>query len=291
MSPSHAVKNGVRYRYYVSQTLLKRGRSDVSDAACRVPAADLESLVVDRLCAMLKDPSAILGFAGTPTIATRKALIRRAADLATRSSDLSASERRQIFQDCIARVDLRTDTVAIAVRRLMLLRTVRGVSAGDRDTQPAGNSTAVLSIPARVCRTGLSTQMVIEGRSAIARQPNRSLLRLIGQALHFQDLVISKGGSSFRKLAAQVGVQPNLFHARLPTELPRARYHHGDPAGTPAAGIGRHPTHARRPHLALLGKAASSTWLRRLIAPGHERRAANTTAELLFAENRLPFCS
>jgi AraC-like DNA-binding protein len=53
--------------------------------------------------------------------------------------------------------------------------------------------------------------MVIEGRSAIARQPNRSLLRLIGQALHFQDLVISKGGSSFRKLAAQVGVSPTYF--------------------------------------------------------------------------------
>ncbi|MGE5266186.1 MAG: recombinase family protein [Deltaproteobacteria bacterium] len=211
MSPSHAVKNGVRYRYYVSQSLIKRGRSNVSDAACRVPAADLECLVADRFCAMLKDPSAILEFAGTPTIPTRKALIRRAAELATRWSVLSASDRRQIFQACIARIDVRTDTVEIAVRPPMLLRTIRGVPDGDRHTEPAAYCSAVLRIPARVRRTGLSTQMVIEGRSATARQPNRSLLRLIGQARHFQDLVISKDGCSFRELAARVGVSPTYF--------------------------------------------------------------------------------
>ena len=53
--------------------------------------------------------------------------------------------------------------------------------------------------------------MVIEGQSATARQPNRSLLRLIGQARHFQDLVISKDGCSFRELAARVGVSPTYF--------------------------------------------------------------------------------
>jgi DNA invertase Pin-like site-specific DNA recombinase len=211
MSPSHAVKKGVRYRYYVSQSLIKRGRSSVSDAACRVPAADLECLVTDRFCAMLTDPNAILEFAGTPTIATQKALIRRAADLATRWSVLSASDRRQIFQACIARVDVRTSTVEITVRPHLLLRTIRGVPAGEIQKELAGDSIAVLSIPARVRRTGLSTQMLIEGQSATARQPNRSLLRLIGQARHFQDLVISKDGRSFRELAAGVGVSPTYF--------------------------------------------------------------------------------
>ncbi len=60
MSPTHAVKHGTRYRYYVSQSLIKRGRSKPSDAACRVPAADLEALVEEKIRASMKEPSAIL---------------------------------------------------------------------------------------------------------------------------------------------------------------------------------------------------------------------------------------
>ena len=48
MSPTHANKKGTRYRYYVSQSLIKRDRAQAKDAACRVPAAELETLVEDR---------------------------------------------------------------------------------------------------------------------------------------------------------------------------------------------------------------------------------------------------
>ena len=60
MSPTHANKKGTRYRYYVSQSLIKRGRPQASEAACRVPAADLETLVEDRICALLRDETAML---------------------------------------------------------------------------------------------------------------------------------------------------------------------------------------------------------------------------------------
>ncbi len=55
VSPTHANKKGSRYRYYVSQPLIKRGWLRASEAACRVPAADLETLVEDRICALLRD--------------------------------------------------------------------------------------------------------------------------------------------------------------------------------------------------------------------------------------------
>src|SRR5205823_5498851 len=45
MSPSHARKGGVKYRYYLSSALLQ-GMAGGAGSVCRVPAADIEALVV-----------------------------------------------------------------------------------------------------------------------------------------------------------------------------------------------------------------------------------------------------
>src|ERR1700757_4360576 len=47
MTPSHAVKKGTRYRYYVSGSLITRDRTE-NAAALRVPAAEIEQLVRAR---------------------------------------------------------------------------------------------------------------------------------------------------------------------------------------------------------------------------------------------------
>ena len=45
MSPSHARKRGVKYRYYLSSALLE-GRHDQSGSTRRIPAAEIEALVI-----------------------------------------------------------------------------------------------------------------------------------------------------------------------------------------------------------------------------------------------------
>jgi hypothetical protein len=48
MTPSHSNKGGVRYRYYVSHTLLQRREKDAG-AVTRVPAIQLEKLIVEAI--------------------------------------------------------------------------------------------------------------------------------------------------------------------------------------------------------------------------------------------------
>ena len=55
MTPTHAVKKGTRYRYYISRRLITGPASDNSRGQ-RVPASNLEALVIDRLRAPLADP-------------------------------------------------------------------------------------------------------------------------------------------------------------------------------------------------------------------------------------------
>jgi len=81
MSPTHANKKGTRYRYYVSQSLIKGSRPKAPGAACRVPAADLEAIVEDRLCALLRDSTTVFNAAGdsSANVETSRNLIAQAA--------------------------------------------------------------------------------------------------------------------------------------------------------------------------------------------------------------------
>jgi hypothetical protein len=48
MTPSHAVKNGVRYRYYISSALIQ-GQKDKAATLNRVPATEIETLIISAL--------------------------------------------------------------------------------------------------------------------------------------------------------------------------------------------------------------------------------------------------
>src|SRR5246127_1528334 len=58
MTPSHAVKKGTRYRYYVSGALITKDRTE-NAAALRIPAAEIEQVVSDRVQRWLRDPGSI----------------------------------------------------------------------------------------------------------------------------------------------------------------------------------------------------------------------------------------
>jgi hypothetical protein len=58
MTPSHAVKHGTYYRYYVSGSLITKDRTETS-AGLRIPTVEIEHLVSSRVHGWLLDPSSI----------------------------------------------------------------------------------------------------------------------------------------------------------------------------------------------------------------------------------------
>ncbi len=59
LTPTYAIKKGTRYRYYVSASLVREARGSRS-GGWRIPAGDLEGLVINRLRAFFADPAALL---------------------------------------------------------------------------------------------------------------------------------------------------------------------------------------------------------------------------------------
>jgi len=209
MVPTHANKKGVRYRYYVSQSLIKRDRAAVSETACRVPAADLESLVENRICALLKDQTIIVAADAASSISVRKALIEQSADLARRWPTLPAARKRTILHALISRIDVRSDRVEIAICPAMIAQ----ITKPDLERLPARSTglTEVLAVPARIRRTGMETRLLIESAQSDGWQPDRSLMRLLGQARRFHDMVAQNTNMSVVELAAAAGVTRSYF--------------------------------------------------------------------------------
>jgi site-specific DNA recombinase len=90
MTPSHAVKNGVRYRYYISSALIQ-GQPDKAATLNRVPAAEIETLIISAL---------------------RKHLAGKSNNKVEARGSLSLNDR-DLISTHIARVDVKPDHLAV----------------------------------------------------------------------------------------------------------------------------------------------------------------------------------
>src|SRR5437016_6581806 len=59
LTPTYSIKKGTRYRYYISASLMREARRSRS-GGWRIPAGDLEGLVINRLRNFFADPTALL---------------------------------------------------------------------------------------------------------------------------------------------------------------------------------------------------------------------------------------
>jgi DNA invertase Pin-like site-specific DNA recombinase len=61
LSPTHCVKKGRQYRYYVAQAVLRNADTQGSNIVRRVSAAEIEGAVVDQVRALLRQPEVVVG--------------------------------------------------------------------------------------------------------------------------------------------------------------------------------------------------------------------------------------
>jgi site-specific DNA recombinase len=118
MSPTHTRKGGRLYRYYLSQTVLKLGASDCP--AARVPAAEIEGIVIEQIRLLLLSPEIIVQ---TWRIARKSIKCLAECDVrnALRAFDplwneLFPTEQARIIGLLVERVDVRTDRVDIKLQ-------------------------------------------------------------------------------------------------------------------------------------------------------------------------------
>jgi hypothetical protein len=120
MTPTHAIKKGVRYRYYVSRRLITDVRlGDKGEAAAgqRLPASELERLIVERLRTFLADADAIMSAlpprrSGAPSA---KRALAAAADI-VRAIITEGEERLfDLLRPLIVRAQVHLDRIDVDI--------------------------------------------------------------------------------------------------------------------------------------------------------------------------------
>lgn len=131
MTPSHTRKGGKLYRYYVSTDVLKRDAEDCT--VRRVPAAEIESAVIEQVRGLLRAPEIIVGtwrVARQSLDGLREADVREAlARLDPLWDELFPAEQARIVQLLIERVDISTESADIRLRTQGLTSLVADLSA------------------------------------------------------------------------------------------------------------------------------------------------------------------
>jgi hypothetical protein len=133
LSPTHSVKNGRLYRYYVAQRVLKGDAADDDGIVRRVSAAEIEAAVVDQVRALLRQSEVVVGTwraarADAPDITEREvcdALLR----LDPLRGELFPAEQARIVRSLVERVIVGPAGADVRLRVEGLTGLVRDLTA------------------------------------------------------------------------------------------------------------------------------------------------------------------
>jgi site-specific DNA recombinase len=227
LTPTYAIKKGTRYRYYVSASLTREARSNRS-SGWRIPAGDLESLVINRLRTFLADPAAVLDAVDDESHggSGQSQLIERSHQAAEELGALAPDKVRAMLMTLLCRVEISPDRIEIKVSRRGLASVLVGQAIDltmqdQRRHRKRDDDVVTLTAPARLKRVGREMRMLVEN-SDDQRAADPSLLRIIARAHDVQARLIQNTKLTVHDIAREEHVTPAYVYTllRLPWLAP-----------------------------------------------------------------------
>jgi hypothetical protein len=216
MTPTHAVKKGTRYRYYISRRLITGPATDSSHGQ-RVPASNLEALVIGRLRALFADPVEILNAIsnGERDAPMQKRLRDAAAALSARWDHLPMESLHDLTRSVLVRVQVHADRIDLEVGSASLVSrllngsggegTADGIRASNANADGAEEPLIRLSIPASLKRTGKEMKFIVDGAANSART-DTTLVRLLVRGRKIGKRMFEPGCPPLEDIAREEGI-------------------------------------------------------------------------------------
>jgi site-specific DNA recombinase len=200
MTPTHANKRGKRYRYYISTSLLDSGRS-AALGGMRIPAGEIEGLVMDQLRALLSSRSKVSEAVAPLDLdaGSLDLVLRRASELAQSWLTLPPVELRELVKAIVQQVAVEEDRIVVRVDRGMLAeRFGANRSAGWKDANPIA-----LSFAASLRRAGKGKRLVVE--SGARSEVHAGLVALLREAFSLRTALLGGSNDSIESMTQRLG--------------------------------------------------------------------------------------
>ena len=225
LTPTHAVKKGARYRYYVSTSLVS-GIARNRSSGRRIPAGNLEGLVINRLRTFLADPGAILDAVDKDSHngSGCSPLIERGRQVAEELGAPAPDKVKATLMALFCRVEIRSDRVEIAISRSRLTELLAGsldLKMQHQAPTSAPDDLLGLTVPVGLKRVGREMRMLVENANdQTAADP--SLLKIIARAHHIQARLIHNTKLTMHDIAREEQVSAAYIYSllRLPWLAP-----------------------------------------------------------------------
>jgi site-specific DNA recombinase len=187
------------------------GHNKATRRGQRLPASHIEALVTGRIRAWLGDPVAVLNAVQCdgPDAVAQKSLLDEAARLAGSWQELDVEQLRAIVRAVVTGVQVHSDRVDVTLDQMGVALWLNAKADRQQLTHPSGDAReqhlTVLTIPARLKRTGIEMRMVIDDGSEPARI-DPVLVRLLLRAHAIRARLLEEPSLPLKEIAAEEGI-------------------------------------------------------------------------------------
>ena len=239
MIPTHTTKNGVRYRYYVSQPYLRGIAKPPTGAIIRVPAAEIEGTVTKALAAHFHNPTRSTIRQGSPdqngiSVNVTKALAAHFHNR-TRSTIRQGAPDQNGISVNVSRVEVRKNQLAVWLKNLQANEAEADATRPfDRESgpsllipwcKPPSKKSREILLPPSVARQD-TRPIKVERRAALLRSiaRGRAWLEAVASGVETVEEIAARHKCSVRHVNMTISmafIAPGLVKAGIEGRLPR----------------------------------------------------------------------
>ena len=204
-TPTQAVKNGKRYRYYTSQAVIQQ--RGAKPAISRFPAQELEGLITSQIHRLLASPDKCSN--GPEDGCGKELVAERALDLAGRWHEIETAKQHEFARSVVERVVVGQSTVRITVNKAKLAETLLGNKPeSDAAADEHGLGTIELVANFEPVRRGSELRFVAPQGTCSEGTPVPSLLKALARARNWYERIVTGEVSTVRQLARRTRLNP-----------------------------------------------------------------------------------
>jgi site-specific DNA recombinase len=216
LTPTHANKKGKRYRYYTSQALTQN-ESNEQRPTMRIPAEELEELVLSQVKSFLHSPQRLMDEISKDrsSIHENTTIIKGCEKWVTASIDRVGL----VLQSILAKVIVGQHVIRLDLKKSAIRKLFLGDQVDIESDSPILSTEGIVTIevPAafRRFRGELRFQLAPETGQGRTR-PIPSLVTAVARAHHWREQVLSGQILSEQQIATQEGVNRRYINRLMP---------------------------------------------------------------------------
>ena len=213
LSPTHAVKNGKRYRYYTSHRMKSAGAA--KSGGWRLAAEQIENTVLRLLCEHLSDRGKFAALLSSIKSSANQMLqlADGAKQLAGELANQTQPELKSTINNLVQRVELKAESITIQVSLAELCK------LGENKTcvffHLPKDALGTIIAPLQIKKRGVETKLIIGDNPRTVAEPNQALIMLVAQAHHWLERLTAGSVVSIIKLAREEQVDKNKISRAL----------------------------------------------------------------------------